>query len=82
MYTKILISLTAVFFLSLVRVYSQGCSDAGVCSIGNIESNHYYENDSLKNIYTIRLSQSVGSGEQGVINSLSMLDFNMTFKKN
>lgn len=80
MHKKILILTAAILLAYNVYVNAQGCSDAGVCSMGNIESNHTYDSDSVKNSYHIKLSQSVGLGEQGVINALTSLDLSASIK--
>lgn len=69
-----------IFIGSLNKVLAQGCNDAGVCSMGNVESNHTYDSDTAKNSYHVRFTQSVGLGEQGVINSLSNIDLSASIK--
>ncbi len=77
---KILILTSAILLAYNVDVNAQGCSDAGVCSMGNVESNHSYDADSVKNSYHIKLSQGVGLGEQGVINALTSIDLSASIK--
>ncbi len=81
MYRIILILLPAIVILNENIATAQGCSDAGVCSMGNIESNHTYIKDSTKNTYSIRIGQGIGLGEQSVINALTNIDLSANFNK-
>jgi hypothetical protein len=81
MYKTILTLTSSFILLSINDVKAQGCSDAGVCSMGNIESNHTYIKDSTKNTYSIRIGQGFGLGEQSVINALTNIDLSANFNK-
>lgn len=77
--------LSLPFLLFVNKSMSQGCSDAGVCTMGAI---HAYSNDSSEvkteatSILTYKISQSVGLGEQSTIHLLSVAELNAVVNPN
>lgn len=61
--------------------YTQGCSDAGVCSMGNLDLKSQSEG-AEKSPYLIKLSQSIGIGEQGVLHSVTTPELQVFFLDN
>lgn len=62
--------LAFVCFLSFLNVRSQGCSDAGVCSIGNMQTH-----SKVQRRFSIALNTQYGVGEQNVGILIPQLEF-------
>lgn len=75
-------SLSFIFLLliiSILKVKSQGCSDAGFCTMGSLK--HSEENDSLK-LNTAKVILSYGIGEQGTTIIQTIPEVNFSLVKN
>lgn len=59
--------------------YSQGCSDAGFCSIGSFSS-HQKNNEGQKNQSSLRIGNAFGVGEQSINVITPYLQFDQQFK--
>lgn len=77
---RILCSLFSFFFfLNTVQTYAQGCSDAGVCTMGAV---HVSEEDSTNaspaktSKLNFKLAQSIGLGEQNTLHLQSIAELN------
>lgn len=77
---RILCSLFSIFFfLNTIQTKAQGCSDAGVCTMG---APHLYTGDSLNKTeektssINYKITQSVGLGEQNTLHLLSVAELN------
>ncbi len=77
---KIRFLLFSIFlFLYSIQTIAQGCSDAGVCTMG---APHLYTGDSLKTTIektssiNFKISQSVGLGEQNTLHLVSAAELN------
>lgn len=69
------ISFTIIFVLLFAKVFSQGCSDAGLCSIGNA---HLENNPDSSHRFSAALTLSVGIGEQSTIISQVIPEINFS----
>ena len=69
------INFTIIFVLLFAKVFSQGCSDAGLCSIANA---HLENNPDSSRRFSAALTLSVGVGEQSTIISQVILEINFS----
>lgn len=70
-------ALSAVlFFLITMNSFSQGCSDAGICTVGAFKPDAYLQKEGSNNI--LFLTGSYGVGDE----KLSVLGFNVGYKRN
>lgn len=78
MNTRILL-ISIFFILNTIQSYAQGCSDAGVCTMG---APHLYTGDSVKvsqektSAINYKITQSVGLGEQNTMHLLTVAELN------
>ena len=68
-----------LLIISILKVKSQGCSDAGFCTMGSLK--HSEENDSLK-LNTAKVIFSYGIGEQGTTIIQTIPEVNFSLVKN
>ena len=71
------IYLIIALVLPFTFIYSQGCSDAGFCSIGSMSINK--NGIGNKNVSTLRIGSSFGSGEQSMKVTTPYLQFEQQF---
>ncbi len=77
---RILCSVISIFFiLNTTQSNAQGCSDAGICTMG---APHLYTGDSVKisqektSALNYKITQSVGLGEQNTLHLLTVAELN------
>lgn len=60
---------------------SQGCSDAGFCSIGAMHLLHTAQTDTVKGNNTIAVSMTIGSGEQGTMIYIPQVELSISINR-
>ena len=71
-------SIVVFLVLTITKLYSQGCSDAGICSIAN---SHHIDSTELKK-NSLEVGYIFGKGLEDVIYNNSFIGYTRDFKKN